>query len=223
MSVSNKLYRKCQECAKSVGHRIYDKCNFCRDLEFHEDILCYLNRCVQNPLNFRCYAFQPIFKLAAPSVNKVSKLSNHTTDNPPSKSIQELLKSDKIKYEKALALQKLERDPDGEFMELKYHLVWNVIHRKPVFIPNDDFFDFVHNTFLECSELVGGFVSLLWLAPDHVHLYVEIDGESSVEMVVQVIKQFSKKTLLRKYDDIKDKLETGNELWDTSYFSETIG
>ena len=137
MSVSNKLSKKCQECAKSLGTRIYDKCNICRDLKFHEDILCYLNRCVQDPLNFKCHAFQPIFKLVAPAVNKVSKSSNHTTYNLPRKSIQELLKSDKIKYEKTLALQKLKRDPDGEFMELKYHLVWNVIYRKPVFIPDD--------------------------------------------------------------------------------------
>ena len=64
---------------------------------------------------------------------------------------------------------------------------------------------------------------MLWLAPDHVHLYVELDGESSVETVVQEIKRFSKKALMSKYDDIKDRLETGNELWDTSYFSETIG
>lgn len=31
MSVSNELPEKCQECAKSVGPIIYDKCNFCRN------------------------------------------------------------------------------------------------------------------------------------------------------------------------------------------------
>ena len=182
-----------------------------------------MNQCIQNPVNFRCHAFQPRLKLISPSVKRVPDLSYRPTDNLQRKSFQKLLRSDKIKYEKALALQKLERDPDGVFMELKYHLAWNVIHRKSVFTPNKDFFDFVHNTFLECSELVGGFVSLLWLAPDHVHLYVESDRESSVETMVKEIKRFSKSALLSKYVDIKDRLDAGNELWDTAYFSETIG
>lgn len=39
----------------------------------------------------------------------------------------------KIKYKKALALQKLERDSDGVYVELKYHFVWNIINRRPVF------------------------------------------------------------------------------------------
>ena len=223
MSVSNELPEKCQECAKSVVPITHGTCNFCQELEFHEEVLCRLNRCIQNPVNFRCHAFQPRLKLVSPSVKRAPDLSYRSTDTLKRKSFQKSLRSDKIKYEKALALQKLERDPDGVFMELKYHLAWNVIHRKSVFTSNKDFFDFVHNTFLECSELVGGFVSLLWLAPDHVHLYVESDGERSVETIVKEIKRFSKKTLLGKYIDIKDRLDAGNELWDTAYFSETIG
>jgi putative transposase len=161
--------------------------------------------------------------LASPSVKRVTDLSCRPTGDLQGKSLQKLLRQDKIKYERALALQKLERDPDGVYMELKYHLAWNVIYRGPVFMPNDDFFDFFHNTFLECSELVGGLVSLLGLAPDHVHLYLESDGKNSVETVVQEIKRFSKSALLSTFVDLKDGFEAGNELWDNAYFSETIG
>jgi REP element-mobilizing transposase RayT len=223
MPVSSELPKKCQECAKSVGPIIYNKCNFCRDLEFNEEILCNLNQCIQNPINFKCHAFRPILKLTTPSVNKVSDLSHHTTDNPPRKSIQELLKSDKTKYKKALALQKLQRDPDGVFMECKYHFAWNVIHRRPVFTHRNDFLDFAHHTFSGCSDLVGGFVSLLWLAPDHVHLYVMSDGGKSVETIVQEIKQSSNDAIMGELADTKDRFDAGNELWDTAYFAETIG
>ena len=223
MSVSNELPEKCHACAKSVVSNIPGKCKFCRELEFHEEVLCHLNRCIQNPVNFRCHAYQPRLKLASPSVKRVADLSCRPTGDLQGTSLQKLLRQDKIKYERALALQKLERDPDGVYMELKYHLAWNVIYRGPVFMPNDDFFDFFHNTFLECSELVGGLVSLLGLAPDHVHLYLESDEKNSVETVVQEIKRFSKSALLSTFVDLKDGFEAGNELWDNAYFSETIG
>jgi REP element-mobilizing transposase RayT len=223
MSVSSELPKKCQECAKSVGPIIYDKCNFCQDLEFNEEILCNLNQSIQNPLNFKCRAFRPIFKLTTPSANKVSDLSHCATDNLQRKSIQELLKSDKIKYKKALALQRLQRDPDEVYMELKYHFAWNVIHRRSVFTSRNDFLDFAHHLFSGCSDLVGGFVSLLWLAPDHVHLYVISDGEKSVETIVQEIKRSSNDAIMGEFADIKDRFDAGNGLWDTAYFAETIG
>jgi hypothetical protein len=37
-------------------------------------------------------------------------------------------------------LQKLDRDPNGVFMKFKYHFVWNVIHRKPVFRGSSKYF-----------------------------------------------------------------------------------
>ncbi len=223
VSVPDELPKKCQECAKSEMSNIRGKCDFCHKLELHEEVLCHLNRCIQNPVNFSCHAFRPRLKLASSSINKTSDVSSCTTDNFQRKSFQKLLRSDKIKYERALTLQKLKRNPDGVFMELKYHFVWNVIHRNPVFSPNNDVLDFVHTTFWECSELAGGFISLLWIAPDHVHLYVESDGENSVETIVQKIKLASEGVLLDKLVGIKDGLDGENTIWDTAYFSETIG
>lgn len=223
MSVSSEPPAKCRECAKSAVSIIHGKCNFCRELEFHEEVLCHLNRCIQNPADFRCHAFHPILKVVSPSKNKVPDLFGGPKDRLQRKFSMRLLRSDKIKYERALALQKLDRDPDGVFIEFKYHFAWNVIHRRPVFSPNNNIFDFVHNTFLECSKLVGGFVSLLWLAPDHVHLYVESDGENSVETMVREIKRFSNNAILGEFVDIKERLDAGNEIWDAAYFSETIG
>ena len=222
MSFSIDLPEKCQKCAKTTGSSIHKNCEFCLDIELQEEVLCYLNRCIQDPREFKCHAFQPILKLVAPSKTRVTDLHDGLQESLKKETIQRFLQSDKMKYHKALALQKLRNDPNGVFIDLKYHFAWNVIHRKPVFNPTNDTFDCFHDTFLKCNELVGGFERLLWLAPDHVHLYVNSDGERSVETIVQEIKRYSNKAILSGLNDIKERLN-GINLWDVSYFSQTIG
>jgi len=202
---------------------IHDKCNFCQELEFNETVLCDLTRSTQDPAEFECHAFTPILKLANPSGDRVADLRGGPEEHSKRKSSLQWFQSDKIKYARALALQRLARDPDGVFLELKYHLAWNVIHRRSVFGPANEFFDFVGDTFFGCSEFAGGLVSLLWLAPDHVHLYVESDGERSVDEVVLEIKRSSSIAMLSKLDNIKESLAPRTELWDQAYFVETVG
>ena len=170
MSASNELPAKCMECVKSNVSRFHRKCHFCGDLEFEESVLCDLNRCIQSRSNFECHAFQPMLKLVGPSKNKVLRFDDNSTREIKEKFFLDLLNSDKIKYERALALQKIGRDPDGVYIQLKYHFVWNVSLRKSVYSPANNFFDFVNDTFQRCSEQAGGFVDLLYLAPDHICL-----------------------------------------------------
>ncbi len=223
MSSLNHFSGKCQECAKLFRLMIHGKCSFCQDLEFQEKVLCHLNRCIQNPAVFECYAFQPTLKLVGSSDRENQSSLNSVKGISLQNGFQKLLDSDKIKYQRALALQRLGRDPDSVFIELKYHFAWNVIYRKPVFAQPAKFFDFVSNTFLKCSEIVGGFVYLLWLAPDHLHLYVESDGRNSVETIAQEMKQVSNAAILAEFGDLNASLDARNELWDKAYFVETIG
>jgi REP element-mobilizing transposase RayT len=184
MSIPCEFPPKCLECAKLKGPILNRKCNLCQDLGFCESVLCDLNRCVQNPADFECHAFQPILRLAKPSGSGPPDLSGGLRHRPRRESILGLLDSDKIKYDTALALQKLDRDPDGVFVNIKYHLAWNVVERRPVFKRSDDYLVLFHDTFSQCGEIVGGGVSLLWLAPDHIHVYIESDGENSVETII---------------------------------------
>ena len=215
---------RCRECTKSSRSMIHGKCSFCQGLEFQEKVLCHLNRCIQNPAVFECYAFQPALKLVGSSDQEISSLPNGVVKgNSLKNGFQELLDSDKIKYQRALALQRLGRDPDSVFVELKYHFAWNVIYRKPVFARPANIFDFVSDTFSKCSEIVGGFVDLRWLAPDHLHLYVESDGSNSVETIAQEMKRMSAAAILAEFDDLKASLGAQKDLWDKAYFVETIG
>ena len=217
------LPTKCRECARSKTSYPHQKCGFCGDLGFDESVLCDFNRCIQEEADFSCHAFQPILKLVSASENKTAEQHDASPIRRKKESYLRLFDSDKIKYERALALQRLGRDPDDVYALLKYHLAWNVTQRTPVFNPINNFMNFVHDTFLVCSERVGGFVDLLYLAPDHVHLYVESDGELSVEEIVQRIKRFSNNAIVEEFPPVKDKLGGDTEIWDEAYFVETIG
>jgi REP element-mobilizing transposase RayT len=222
MSSSNKLPLKCQECGKSQVPRFHRKCNFCCELEFQESVLCDLNRDVQDMTGFQCNAFEPKVELVSLPENIEKGQLNRPLKRIQKESYLRLFHSEKIKYERALALQKLSRDPEGVYGQLKYHLAWNVTHRMPVFNPINDFFSFAHDTFLLCSEKVNGFVDLLYLAPDHVHLYSESDGELSVEEMVHRIKRFSNNAILEKYPFVREKFRKDAEIWDEAYFAETV-
>jgi REP element-mobilizing transposase RayT len=217
------LPTKCRECARSKVSHPHQMCHFCKELGFEESVLCDLNRCIQEEANFMCQAFQPVLKLVSASENKSAEQHHASLISQKKESYLRLFDSDKIKYERALALQRLRRDPDEVYVLLKYHLAWNVKQRMPVFNPISNFINFVHDTFLVCSERIEGFVDLLFLAPDHIHLYAESDGELSVEKIVHTIKRFSNHAILDEFPSAGDKLGGDNEIWDEAYFAETIG
>ena len=222
MSISSELPVKCQECAKSAERSIYTKCSFCREIDFSEAILCHLNRSTQDISDFQCYAFQPLLKVVSPSGCEYLDSFDNTEEHDRNEPFLRWLSSDKIKYQKALALQKLNRDPEGVFGDLKYHFAWNVVYRSPVFSPSEDYLNFIRNIFFKCSALIGGFVNLITLGSDHVHLYAESDGSLSVETMVREIKRFSNNAILSN-SGIKSKLDGRSEIWDLAYFSQTVG
>ena len=199
---------KCRECAKSSKPFIHGRCSFCQDLSFQEEVLCDLNRSTQNPTFFECHAFQPLLKLVASSGKK-------TRPEPKVQSVEitleKLLDSDKVKYQRALVLQKLARNSNDVILEIKYHFAWNVVGRRPAFVKPATTIDFISDTITNCSEAVGGFASLLWLAPDHIHLYVESDGEVSPDNMAQELKRLSEAPILKRFRDFisSPDVETG--------------
>ena len=98
-------------------------------------------------------------------------------------------------------------------MDLKFHFSWIVVQRKPLFAPVNDFFGFVHDTFLRCSELVGRSSSLIWLAPDHVHVYAESDSEESPETLPKRMKEFLGEKILEEFPDLKRRINSRAGPW----------
>ena len=211
---------KCEECSKSFAARYHRKCDPCQKMEFEESVFCELNRAVQDLKDFECLSFEPKLEIIYHGKTAFKKHSSPVQQSREV-SYSELLNSDKIKYERALALQRLKRDPDAVYIQLKYHLAWNVARRMPVFRDNTDVIESAINLFPESSLVVDDFVHLIFLAPDHVHLLVESDGELSVEEIVNRIKDFTCKRLFERFSFLKEKIEE-NSIWDDAYFVETL-
>jgi REP element-mobilizing transposase RayT len=70
--------------------------------------------------------------------------------------------------------------------------------------------------------MVDGYVQLLYLAPDHVHLFVESNGDLSPEDIPTKIKQYSNNTIVEKFPSVIDKLDVDTGIWDKAYFVETV-
>jgi REP element-mobilizing transposase RayT len=223
LNTSDNLPEKCLSCTNNTAVAVHKKCKFCQDLRFSESLLCHLNRSVQATDKFFCLAFrQKLINVNKPMADE-ARLEMVPTNNFRADKIKKLLESDKAKYRNALAVQRLQRDPDGVYLDLKYHFTWNVACRQAVFEKSADYFDFISDLFLTCGDLVGGYAQLLWLAPDHVHIYVVTDGRDPVEAGIRKLKQHSDKAIIDHFPEAAKKLNPKNRLWDKAYFSETIG
>jgi REP element-mobilizing transposase RayT len=218
-SSQNHFPVKCLECAKSSKPFIHGRCSFCQGLSFQEEVFCSLNRSTQNPAFFECHAYQPLLKLVASS-DQEARLEPKTQSEEIT--LKKLLNSDKVKYQRSLALQKLARNPDDVLLEIKYHFAWNVVGRRPAFAEYATTIGFISDTVSTCSDAVGGFASLLCLAPDHIHLYVESDGEISPDNMAQKLKCLLEVPILERFPDLIASPEVERKLWDEAYFVETI-
>jgi REP element-mobilizing transposase RayT len=78
----------------------------------------------------------------------------------------------------------------------------------------------IDNVFSGCGEQIGGIAAVLWLATDHVHVYVNVDGEKSIETVVKMLKRVSSRAL--RASDVSCSAK-GRIAWEDAYFAETIG
>jgi REP element-mobilizing transposase RayT len=214
----NRLPEMCGRCAKSHRPFVHSGCKFCKDIGFQEEVLCDLNRSVQDiKKGFECHAFKPVSTPAMSLVSEARPSLDEQMDEAPPASFDALLNSDRLKYRRTLAVQRLQQDPEAIYMELKYHVAWNTVSRKPVFIHSTGTFDMIDNAFFDCGELAGGFVSLLWLAPDHMHLYIESDGEKSIDAIVRHLKRVSANALNKTTGGVDRRI------WDKAYFAETVG
>jgi len=204
MSDSNELPQKCLECAKSTTSKPHDNCHICNELEFQEASLCDLNRCIQDKADFQCHAFRQGLRLVDTAEKEVLSQDGSFREASEREFSKDLLHSDKVKYARVLALQKRGRDPDAVILELKYHFVWNVSHRTPLFVPANDFIACVRDAFPECSEAAGGLIYPVYLAADHVDVYVESNGERCPGDMARDIKTVSAKATVEEFPSLQE-------------------
>jgi REP element-mobilizing transposase RayT len=208
---------KCRSCLKADRDSIISNCQFCRDYLFPDTVLCDLNRTIQSSANeFDCHAFQPMLNLVTPKKKQIpDPVDNDKKQNG-------LFLSDETKYQIALYLQKLDRDPDFVYTALKYHISWNVSQREKAFPESPDSIEAISAIFKNPIKQADTIVLPLWIASDHVHVYVETSGKISIDKITRNIKKATEQKLIRCLNGM-DRRNSKAPLWDDAYFVETIG
>lgn len=102
-----------------------------------------------------------------------------------------------------------------------YHIVWCVKYRRKVLTPE------IEATLQEVLKQIGmenGFsVDQCEVGEaDHVHCFVSAPPKLSITFIVKHLKGVSGLRLFHQYPKLREKLWRG-ELWNGSYFVETIG
>ncbi len=220
------LPTKCQQCAKSRGTKVRTECRICADTDFERTVLCELHRAVQQEADaFECHAFAPVLSVA--EANDVAVSPDVTSDlrkNPLATQlvVSKLMNSDKIKYQTALTLQKMTEDPEAIIIELKYHFARSVQGRRGIFRDLDKYSGVISEILTNVAMPSVRCAELLWLAPDHLHVYCDSDGENSVEDTELGLKQMLARGLMEKCPEVGHEFQSEGEIWEDSYFVETL-
>ncbi|NEQ09115.1 MAG: IS200/IS605 family transposase [Moorea sp. SIO4E2] len=97
------------------------------------------------------------------------------------------------------------------------HLVWIPKRRKKVLVGKIR--DRIYEIFTEIASEKNWNIKALEVAPDHIHLFVEINPTDAIYQVVRAFKGRSANYLRKEFPELK-KLPS---LWTNSYFFSTAG
>lgn len=104
---------------------------------------------------------------------------------------------------------------------INYHIVWCVKYRRKVLKPE------IATRLYELLKAIGnekGFtvVDCKVGESDHVHCFISAPPKISITQIVKYLKGISGNTLFKEYPGLRKYLWRG-QLWNGSYFCETIG
>lgn len=104
---------------------------------------------------------------------------------------------------------------------INYHIVWCVKYRRKVLNPQ------ISSRLYQLINDIGkekGFAVIQCKVgeSDHVHCFVSAPPKISVTQIVKYLKGISGNTLLKEFPELRRDLWKG-QLWNGSYFCETIG
>ena len=201
----------CQACYKHYRSTVVKACPFCRDVPFPEHVLCDLVREGQSENHpFRCAAFRPALSVVQHDHTEAFHMEEGS-ENTASM-------SSKDKWFRAYAVQQLESNPDLIAFTIRYHVVFSTRQRIPCFSSQHDesMIDLVRQAAFPFEQTT---VQVLWLASDHMHLYIDASPDYSLDEIVDAIMEYVEHEMANLLPDLK---HTDQPLWKRAYF-EGIG
>src|SRR5215831_3770082 len=161
----------CQACYKNYRSTVIKACPFCADVQFPEAMLCDLVREDQSEKQpFRCGAFRPALSVVRHDEIEASPVEEGSEDT--------VNMSPKDKWFRAYAVQQLSLDPDLVDFTIRYHVVLSTRQRVNVFASEhgEPMADLVRQAAVPFEQTTA---HLLWLASDHLHLYIDATPDYS--------------------------------------------
>jgi REP element-mobilizing transposase RayT len=202
----------CQACYKHYRSTVVKACPFCDDVQFPEAILCDLVRDHDGDEQaFHCAAFRPSLSVVHHDETEVSpmeEVSENTVSMSP-----------KDKWFRAYAVQQLGMNPDLIVCTLRYHVVCSTRQRTNVFAREhgEPMADLVRQAALPFEQTTA---HVLWLASDHLHLYIDATPDYALDEIVHAIIAYLEDAMA----NLLPELQHGNQpCWERTYFAEGIG
>jgi REP element-mobilizing transposase RayT len=126
--------------------------------------------------------------------------------------------SSKDKWFRAYAVQQLSLHPDLITFTIRYHVALSTRQRVNVFSSDhsESIADLVRQAALPFEQTSA---HVLWLASDHLHLYIDASPDYALDEIVHAIREY----LEHKMADLVPALERDNQpCWERAYFVEGI-
>src|SRR6266700_378405 len=202
----------CQACYKHYRSTVVKACPFCDDIHCPEAMLCDLVREGQSEKPpFRCAAFRPALAVVHHDHTAVRHMEEGSEDT--------VSMSPKDKWFRAYAVQQLSRNPDLIDFTIRYHVVLSTRQRVNVFCSEhgEPMADLVRQAAVPFEQTT---VYIVWLAPDHMHLYIDATPDYSLDEIVHAIREHLEHAMTHLFP----KLQHSNQpVWERAYFAEGIG
>ncbi len=201
----------CQACYKHYRSTVVKACPFCDDVQCPEQVLCDLVREGQSEKQpFRCAAFRPALSVVHRDEIEASPMAEGSEDT--------VNMSSKDKWFRAYAVQQLHLSPDLIDFTIRYHVVFSTRQRTNVFSREhgEPMADLVRQAAVPFEQTTA---HVLWLAADHMHLYIDATPDYALDEIVHAIREY----LERETRQFPALQPSNQPVWERAYFAEGIG
>jgi REP element-mobilizing transposase RayT len=202
----------CQACYTHYRSTVVKACPFCADVQFPEQVLCDLVREGQSAKQpFRCAAFRPALSVVQHGEIEASPVEDGSEDT--------VNMSPKDKWFRAYAVQQLSLDPDLIAFTIRYHVVLSTRQRVNVFASEhrEQIADMVRQAAVPFEQTTA---HVLWLASDHLHLYLDATPDYALDEIVHAIREHLEHAMTHLLPALKP---SNQPVWERAYFAEGIG
>src|SRR5215467_14106613 len=202
----------CQACYKHYRSTVVKACSFCDDTQFPEQVLCDLVQEGQSEKQpFRCAAFRPALSVVRHDEIEASPAEEGSEDA--------VNMSSKDKWFQAYTVQQLSFHPDLVYFTIRYHVVFSIRQRVNVFSREhgESMVDLVRQAAVPFEHTTA---HLLWLASDHLHLYIDASPEYALDEIVHAIREYLEHEMVNLFPALPP---SNQPVWEQAYFAESIG